>query len=111
MPGPGPSEKAVAQMLAERLPREHLMHAELDDEVASQALENYLVALDSKHLFFLESDIAGFRERRNMRDDHLGRGDVDFAYDVFRVFKQPTLTFVLSRNRRIGRRAVCSHGL
>jgi carboxyl-terminal processing protease len=37
-------------------------------------------------MYFMQSDIAEFGERKNQLDDLVRRGNVDFAYDVYRRF-------------------------
>ncbi len=85
---PGPQDGAIAEALARQLPRVHLTQAALNDDVSRRAWKRYLVALDRRHLFFLESDIAAFKERQLTLDDALARGDVSFAYEVFNRFRQ-----------------------
>ncbi|MBT3294875.1 MAG: carboxy terminal-processing peptidase [Verrucomicrobia bacterium] len=85
---PGPQDSAIAEALARQLPRVHLTQAALNDDVSRQAWKHYLVSLDRRHIFFLESDIAAFKQRQLTLDDALARGDVSFAYEVFNLFRQ-----------------------
>ena len=78
----------IAQIFAEGVPRAHLSHRFLDDEIARKALDNYLDSLDYDHSIFLATDIATFREQITNLDDFLRRGQIQFAYDVFTVYKK-----------------------
>ena len=78
----------IAQIFAEGVPKAHLSHRFLDDEIARKALDNYLDSLDYDHSIFLASDIATFREQIANLDDFLRRGQIQFAYDVFTLYKK-----------------------
>ncbi len=83
---PGPRSEA-ARLLARSLPRLHLSHRPFDDQVAAAALDIYLSALDYEHAYFLASDIAQFRQSVTNLDNWLAEGNVDFAYQVYDLFR------------------------
>ncbi len=78
----------IAQIFAEGVPKAHFSHHFLDDEIARKALDNYLDSLDYDHSIFLATDIATFREQVVNLDDFLRRGQIQFAYDVFTLYKK-----------------------
>ncbi len=83
---PAPHFRAVARVIADRLPQEHLTGRPLDNTISRRAFQKYLDFLDPSRLYFLESDIAAFRVHEFTLDDELSDGDVSFAFDVFKVF-------------------------
>ncbi len=78
----------VARELANTLPRMHLSREPVDDRVAQAALDIFLNGLDFDHVFFLASDVVGFREKAAELDDQLKRGELGVAFDIFKVFKE-----------------------
>jgi carboxyl-terminal processing protease len=78
----------IVKTLAHELPREHLSRHALDDAISNQMLENYIKALDSERIYFLESDIAVFSRKEALLDDEIRTGDIAFAYEVFDVFRE-----------------------
>ncbi len=77
----------VARELASMLPRMHLSRVPVDDRIAQSALDLYLNSLDFDHVFFLASDVTGFRQQAAELDDQLKRGELQVAFDIFKVFK------------------------
>jgi carboxyl-terminal processing protease len=78
----------IARLVARHLPHGHLSRAALDDDMSTRAWTNYLAALDFGRVYFLQSDIDRFREQQTQIDDLLRNGELDFAYDVFEIFKE-----------------------
>ena len=78
----------IAGGFARRIQREHLTRQVLNDAVACRAWTNYLFTLDFDRVHFLQSDIDGFKTSQTLLDDRLKDGDIDFAYEVFEVFKK-----------------------
>jgi len=83
-----PSDARIAKSFARIFPKKHLSRLPLDDAVSARAWTNYLAGYDHDHVYFLESDIAAFRADEQGLDDYLMRGDSQFAYEVFEVFRQ-----------------------
>lgn len=78
----------MARLLANNLPLMHLNKVAWDDELAHRALDNFLDALDFEKVFFLASDIKSFKEQQDNLDDLVKRGDLQFAQDVYAIFKE-----------------------
>ncbi len=84
---PGESDGRVANLTAMLLQRNHYSKREFDDQVSAEFLEEYLNTLDSQHLHFLVSDIAGFDGYRTRLDElTIRRGDTSPAYVIFNMF-------------------------
>lgn len=77
----------IARFVAEGLPLAHVSHLEFGDVVSERALANYIDSLDFDRSIFLADDIESFRAYSRRLDDKLRRGHIDFAYDVFALFK------------------------
>jgi len=86
--GPEPHYARIARLFARELPREHLSHRRLDDDISGRALDNFLTAFDYDRAYFLVSDVEEFEAEVKYLDDRLKRGDVAFAYKVFDRFKE-----------------------
>lgn len=76
--------KEVAQLIQDR----HLSRKPLDDTAAQRAFENYIQALDSGKVYFLQSDIDEFAPLAKQLDDQLIKGDVSAAFTIFERFLQ-----------------------
>jgi carboxyl-terminal processing protease len=88
-----PSESAdlfqkVARTVASELPRQHLSRRTLDDAVSQLMFKNFISSLDYDRLYFLASDIQSFSRKEMLLDDELQEGNLDFASEIFEVFKE-----------------------
>jgi len=85
---PGANDRQIAVAVRRQLEREHFLRKPIDDEIARRWLPTFLESLDPWKLYFLQSDIDGFQQRRDSLDDVVKRGDVSFAYEVLDRFLQ-----------------------
>lgn len=85
---PNDRHAEIARAFSREFPARHVSGLALDDYVSSLAWTNYLNFLDYDHVYFLASDIDRFRAHELSLDDALSAGTVDFAFEVFEVFKQ-----------------------
>ncbi|MGA1193877.1 MAG: carboxy terminal-processing peptidase [Kiritimatiellia bacterium] len=77
----------MARLMANNLPILHLNKVPWDDTIGERGLDNYLEALDFEKIFFLASDVEGFRTRQYELDDEVKHGKLDFALEIYEVFK------------------------
>jgi carboxyl-terminal processing protease len=77
----------MARLMANNLPILHLNKVPWDDTVGERGLQNYLEALDFEKIFFLASDVEGFRARQYQLDDEVKHGKLDFALEIYEVFR------------------------
>ena len=82
---PAPEKSDAARILVGTLPRTHINHLPCNDQIATNALDAFLDALDYDHTLFLASDITAFQAEATNLDDRLRSGDVTFAYKVYGV--------------------------
>lgn len=84
--GPTQSERHIALAVSSLLRREHLTKHAIDDEISQRCETIFLKMLDPWKLYFYQSDIDAFDKYKNDLDDMVKRGDVSFAYLVFKTF-------------------------
>jgi len=87
-PKPGPNDRAITLAVRNFLEREHYLSRPIDDEVARRWFKGFLEALDPMKVYFLQSDVDAFLQKRDSLDDLVKRGDVSFAYEVLARFLQ-----------------------
>lgn len=85
---PQPEYAKIAKRLAQELPREHISRAQIDAAVSSRIWTNYLSSLDYERVYFLASDIEKFQKDESSLGQRLKDGDINFAYEVFALFKE-----------------------
>lgn len=83
---PATADRHVAQIVTSMIKLQHLSKHELDDEISERTLKGFLKMLDSQKLYFYQADVDRFNERRNDLDDMVAKGDISFAYEVFKTF-------------------------
>jgi carboxyl-terminal processing protease len=83
---PGPNDRQITLAVRSYLEREHFLRRPIDDEIARRWFGIFLEALDPMKVYFLQSDVDAFMQRRDSLDDLVKRGDVAFAYEVFNRF-------------------------
>ncbi len=84
---PSPELTKSAIVINKVLERYHYRKVTLDSTFAQGVLKKYLEALDPNHAFFLAHDIERFENGARHLDDSLRRGDLDIAFDIFRVYR------------------------
>ena len=84
---PTQSQAKTALVINKVLERYHYRKVSLDDSFAKSVLDNYLKALDPGRSFFVARDVDRFNSGARRLDDHLRRGELDTAFDIFRVYR------------------------
>src|SRR5262245_6077153 len=84
---PSPSDRAVSRVVSSLL-KEHLTKHKLDDEISRRALDLFIKSLDGMKLYFYQTDIDEFNQKRNDLDDMVQTGNLNFAYTVFNRYLQ-----------------------
>jgi carboxyl-terminal processing protease len=85
---PGTNDRYIAVAVRKHLEKEHYLKQPIDDEIARRWFKSFLEALDPWKVYFLQSDVDAFTQRRESLDDLVKRGDVTFAYEVLDRFLQ-----------------------
>ncbi|HSP87340.1 MAG TPA: hypothetical protein VLN45_04355, partial [Ignavibacteriaceae bacterium] len=80
-----PEETEVVNSLVSRY---HYRKFKLNDSLSAEIFDRYLKSLDHNKSYFLASDINEFEKYKNKFDDFLTSGDVNAAYEIFKVYKK-----------------------
>ncbi|MBX3440742.1 MAG: tail-specific protease, partial [Planctomycetaceae bacterium] len=83
-----PQEQEITGLVARIVPRFHINRVTIDDAASEQLFKRFFKDLDPLKLYFLKSDIDGFANARTTLDDSIKKGDVDFAYKVFEIYRK-----------------------
>ncbi|MBQ6010806.1 MAG: carboxy terminal-processing peptidase [Kiritimatiellae bacterium] len=83
---PLPHYGRVARKVIGILNRKHLLAHPFDDEMSCKAWSNLVTQCDYSHSVFLQSDLDAWEPMKTGIDDALREGDVQFGYEVHRVF-------------------------
>ncbi len=78
----------IAQEIANALRFYHYKEPSLDDSLSIHLFKEYLEVLDPSRVYFLSGDIETFSSKKYQLDDQLKAGEVQYAYDVFNVFRK-----------------------
>ncbi len=84
----GRQDQQTAQLVAQMVPKYHLNHVRIDDGASEQLFDRFTDELDPQKLYFLQADIDHLAKFRKTLDDSVKEGNVDFAYEVFDVYRQ-----------------------
>ena len=85
---PTADDRHVTLAVTSLLRREHLSGHPLDDEISQRCLKVFLKSLDPWKVYFYQSDVDEFLKRQNDLDDMARKGEISFAYTVFKTFLQ-----------------------
>jgi carboxyl-terminal processing protease len=83
---PRRDDQIICSAAIQLVQSEHLLKKELGDDVSQRAFKSFLAQLDPMKMYFQRSDIDTFSGSENQLDDMVKRGDVSFAYDVYRRY-------------------------
>jgi carboxyl-terminal processing protease len=83
----------IQRVVGQLLERHHYLQVPIDAKMSQRWLDNYLLALDGNHLFFLQGDIDEFTAKYGNSLGDLLHGDdetaaVEPAFDIFQRFLQ-----------------------
>ncbi len=77
----------TAVIVTKVIERYHYKKAPLDDRMSVKILERYLDALDPNRSFFLAPDVERFSIYKDRLDDHLRHGNVEEAFEIFKLYR------------------------
>ncbi|PIB35144.1 tail-specific protease [Reichenbachiella sp. 5M10] len=70
------------------LKKNHYRKQELNDSLSSVIFHNYFESLDYNKSYFLASDVDYFSKYEYELDDYIRKGNVDVAFQIFRIFRE-----------------------
>ncbi len=86
--GPTANDRYITLSVVHLLKQKHLSRHELDDEISERFIGTYLKMLDPGKMYFYQADVDEFMKQKDQLDDSARRGDIGFAYDVYKRFLQ-----------------------
>ncbi|MES2727293.1 MAG: hypothetical protein V4643_09340, partial [Bacteroidota bacterium] len=75
------------QLVGQVISNGHYRKVKIDDSLSKELLTNYCKHLDPLHLYFLQSDIDGFKPFENQLDDDLLKGDAQAGFDIYNKYQ------------------------
>jgi carboxyl-terminal processing protease len=85
---PSGDDREITIAVASMMERYHLTGQRIDNTISERTLKSFIKDLDPLKLFFYQSDIDEFNRNKDLLDDRIRHGDIQFAYDVFGRFLQ-----------------------
>jgi carboxyl-terminal processing protease len=85
---PNDQLRKTSVVITKVIERYHYKKSDLDDAMSAEVLSRYLESLDPNRSFFLAGDVARFSVYKDQLDDHLSSGDIDAAFEIFRVYRK-----------------------
>ncbi len=80
------SDAVTAQMVCKLVVSKHISRSKIDDDTSGRLLKRFLETLDPQKYYFTAADVAEFNKQKDALDDALLGGNVDFAFDVFKLY-------------------------
>ncbi len=81
---PRAEDRMITRKVRELVTEGHIAQRPFDDQLSQRGFDHFLKSLDPMKQFFLKSDIEEFNPYRDKLDDNLLRGDIGFAYVVYK---------------------------
>lgn len=97
---PSDCDSQIAQVVVNWIQQKHFNTPELNNQVSGYIFEEYFAKLDPERRYFLQADVDEFAPYRDILDDQLRRGELDFAFQVYARFLQRVderLTYLKAR--------------
>jgi carboxyl-terminal processing protease len=85
---PTAQDRQITRAVTQLLRRGHLSQHALDNEISERTFKAFLKTVDPMKLYFYQSDIDEFAQDKYQLDDMANRGDISFAYKVFKRLLQ-----------------------
>lgn len=85
---PAPKHWKETYMINSLLKQNHYRKLELNDSLSSVIFNDYFESLDYNKTYFLQADIDYFKKYEFELDDFILKGDVDVAFQIFRIFRE-----------------------
>ena len=76
----------IARATAFLLTNYHFSQQKIDETLSEQLFQDYFKTLDPAHIFFTQQDLADFESVKKELGSQIRRGNVQFAFDVFKKF-------------------------
>ncbi len=80
------SQRYASNLTVNFLTNWHYKDVQLNDELSSKILDQYIETLDPNRVYFLQADISGMEQWRTKLDDALRHDDLGAAFDIFNLY-------------------------
>lgn len=88
---PEKKHASEAYVITNLLKRYHYRKLPFNDSISSVIFDSYFDMLDPNRSLFYENDIKKFEKYRFQLDNQIPSGELQFAYDVFDIYRQRSL--------------------
>lgn len=85
---PAPKHWKETYLINNLLSKNHYRKMELNDSLSSVIFNDFLESLDFNKSYFLQADIDYFSKYEYELDDYIKKGNVDVAFQIFRIFRE-----------------------
>ena len=85
---PQEHHRRITGIILDVLEKYHYKKTDIDDELSSSIMDNYLRILDSNRMYFIKKDIDDFERYRFQLDDLLLEKNLDPVYSLFRLYQR-----------------------
>ncbi|MEZ6093920.1 MAG: carboxy terminal-processing peptidase [Pirellulaceae bacterium] len=83
---PSVSDVRATKIVTMLMEREHLLHRNIDDQIAKRAMGQFFKSIDPMKMYFLESDYNEFMQQESQVDDLFRLGDFSIPISIFDRF-------------------------
>ncbi len=83
---PTPDMSTISRTASFLLTNHHFSQKKIDDELSEQLFDDFFKTLDPTRMFFTQEDISRFEVSKKQLGAQVRKGDVQFAFDVFKFF-------------------------
>lgn len=78
--------ETITKLASTIISKQHYKQHPLDDEISSKLFTEYFKTLDPSKIYFSKEDIKKFEKYRNLLDDQMFSGKIDFAFELYTFF-------------------------
>ena len=78
----------ATELITHILTTYHYKKTNINDELSSDILKNYLENLDQNRAYFINSDIKEFNTFKYSLDDAIKKLDLSVAFEIFKIYRQ-----------------------
>ncbi len=86
---PEPHHGVQLQLVGQLLNSFHFRKLVIDDQLSNELLTNYIENLDPGKVYFLQTDVDGFKLKyKNLLDDYIVQGNADAGFEIYNLYQQ-----------------------
>lgn len=85
---PQDEDRLATRLTVELMPKMHLLHRPVDQDLYRRTLDEMLVVLDPRRLILTADDVRPFYDKADANTEALKQGNPEFAFDLVRLWVQ-----------------------